>query len=504
MENDRLGALTRREFLTAAASAASLGLLAGQGVMGAAEAAIPGGLPTPPGFPRDFVWGAAAAAYQIEGAASEDGRGPSIWDEFGKKPGKIWGGHTGDVAADHYHRYREDVALMRQIGLQAYRLSVSWSRVLPDGVGGVNAKGLDFYDRLVDELLKAGIRPYATLFHWDLPLALQKRGGWLNRDSADWFGEFAQVVAGKLSDRVKHWMTLNEPTVFLELGLQYGTHAPGETLSFANVLKAGHHVLLAHGKAVQAIRAKDKGSQVGFAFVGYAKVPASQKPEDIAAARAATYEIAGKGVHNNTWWLDPIFFGAYPEDGLKLFAGDAPEVRSGDMETIRQPVDFCGFNIYSGYHVRAGADGKPEAVPLPVGHSLTPSNFSVVPESLYWGPKLLHERYQKPIYITENGFCSWDAIALDGKVHDMQRIDAMARYLMELGKATSEGVPVQGYFYWSILDNFEWAEGYKNRFGIVFVDYPTQQRVLKDSAYWYKDIIMSNGGQLQAMARASS
>lgn len=451
-------------------------------------------------FPANFIWGAAAAAYQIEGAADEDGRGPSVWDLFSKTPGKIWNNQTGDVAADHYHRYAEDVALMKQIGLHAYRLSISWSRVLPEGVGSVNAKGLDFYDRLVDELLRAGISPYVTLFHWDTPLALYWRGGWLNRDSADWFAEYAQVVATKLADRVKHWMTFNEPTIFLGHGLQYGEHAPGDKRSFAEVLQAAHHVLLAHGKAAQAIRANSQDTQVGFALIGYTRVPATDRPEDIAAARTATHSVTDKNVHSNAWWLDPMFFGTYPDDGLELFAGDAPKVLAGDMETIRQPVDFCGFNIYSGDYFRAGANGKPEWVPWPVGHSVTPSNFTVLPASLYWGPKLLHERYQTPIYITENGFCSWDAIALDGKVHDKQRIDSMARYLIELGKAAREGVPVQGYFYWSILDNFEWLQGYKDRFGIIFVDYPTQQRVLKDSAHWYKEVIASNGGRLATMA----
>lgn len=450
-------------------------------------------------FPQDFVWGAAAAAYQIEGAAAEDGRGPSVWDDFCKIPGKIWANHTGDVATDHYRRYPEDVALMKRIGLHAYRLSVSWPRVLPEGVGAVNSKGLDFYDRLIDELLKAGIVPYVTLYHWDLPSALYRQGGWLKRESADWFAEYARIVVQRLSDRVKHWMTFNEPTIFLGHGLQYASHAPGDALSFAEVLQASHHVLLAHGKAVQAIRAIAPDSQAGFAFIGYTKVPYTDKPEDIAAARASAWGVYDKNVHSNPWWLDPVFHGRYPEDGLELFGEDAPKVAPGDMETIAQPVDFMGFNIYSGDYFRAGPDGKPEWMPLPVGHSITPSNFTVVPEALYWGPKFLYERYGKPIYITENGFSSWDAIALDGGVHDMQRIDAMARYLIQLQKAVSEGVQVKGYFYWSILDNFEWLQGYKDRFGIVFVDYPTQRRVLKDSALWYKDIIAGNGRKLAEM-----
>ncbi|WP_441290837.1 GH1 family beta-glucosidase [Sorangium sp. KYC3313] len=449
------------------------------------------------GFPEGFLWGAAAASYQIEGAAHEDGKGPSVWDMFCRKPDAVWNGQTGDVACDHYHRYQEDVALMRDIGLRAYRLSTSWPRVLPEGTGAVNERGLAFYDRLVDALLEAGVEPHITLFHWDFPLALYHKGGWLNRDSADWFAEYTSVVVRKLGDRVKDWMTLNEPQVFAGAGHYEGRHAPGDRLRFAEVLRVCHHVLLAHGKSVQAIRAASPGrSNVYYAPVAQVKYPATSSPEDLEAARAATWSVNARTTWTNTWWMDPVFFGRYPEDGLRLFASELPEVRSGDMEIIAQPVDFCGVNVYWGVPVRAGANGAAEVVPHPVGHPITAFEWSVTPECLYWGPRFFHERYKRPIVITENGLSTRDWISLDGKVHDPQRIDFMARHLIELRRAIAEGAVVNGYFHWSILDNFEWAHGYKHRFGLVFVDYPTGRRVLKDSAHWYRELIASNGATL--------
>lgn len=449
------------------------------------------------GFAKDFVWGAAAASYQIEGAAYEDGKGLSVWDMFCKKPEAIWSGHSGDVACDHYHRYREDVALMKEIGLHAYRLSVSWPRVIPEGTGGANSKGLGFYDRLIDELLAANITPYVTLFHWDYPNELYCRGGWLNPDSSDWFADYAKVVVDKLSDRVKHWITLNEPQCFIGLGHQNGILAPGDNLPFAQVLRAGHNALLAHGKAVQAIRAHSKAdSRVGYAPVGVVQIPGTNRPEDIQAARQEMFSVTAKNCWNNTWWMDPVFLGRYPEDGLKLFGEDAPEIRDGDMETICQPLDFFGINIYSGQKVCAGKEGQPEEVSLPVGHAQTAFRWPVTPDALYWGPKFFWERYALPTIITENGMSNVDWVSLDGKVHDPQRIDFLTRYLLELQRACEDGVDIRGYFQWSIMDNFEWTEGYKERFGIIYVDYSTQRRILKDSAYWYKDVVASNGAIL--------
>lgn len=450
-------------------------------------------------FPRDFVWGAAAASYQIEGAAFDADKGLSVWDMFCRKPGMVWNGQTGDVACDHFHRYREDVGLMKQIGLQAYRLSVSWPRLMPEGVGKVSQHGLDFYDRLIDELLAAGIAPWITLFHWDYPLALYHRGGWLNRDTVEWFGEFADVVARRFSDRVSHWMTLNEPQVFLGAGHHEGRHAPGDRLRFAEVLRAGHHALLAHGRSVQAIRAAStRPARVGFAPVATVKVPATDSATDLDAARAAMLAVDAETAWTNTWWMDPVFLGRYPEDGLQFFGAQVPRIAAGDLELISQPVDFCGVNIYQGQHVRAGAAG-PEVVPPPVGFPITAFEWLVTPEAMYWGTRLLWERYKKPIVITENGISSRDWRSLDGKVHDPLRIDFMERHLIELRRALADGVSIEAYFHWSFIDNFEWAHGYKHRFGLIFCDYPSQERVLKDSAHWYRELIASNGASLSEL-----
>ncbi len=448
-------------------------------------------------FPKGFVWGAAAAAYQVEGAAYEDGKGLSVWDTFCKRKNAIWSAHHGDVACDHYHRYREDVGLMKQMGLQAYRLSVSWPRVIPNGTGSVNAKGLDFYSRLVDELLGAGISPYVTLFHWDYPYELYCRGHWMNPDSSKWFADYTQVVVDALSDRVKHWFTLNEPQVFIGLGHQNGIHAPGDKLDMRHLLRIGHNVLLSHGRATQVIRSRSKqAALVGYAPVAVVKSPASERPEDIKAARDASMSCAEGNLWNNTWWMDPVYLGKYPEDGLKVYAADLPEIGADDMATIHQPVDFCGFNIYFGDRVEADANGKTRTVEYPVGYPRTLIRWPVTPESIYWGAKFMHERYGKPIYVTENGLSNQDWIHLDGQVHDSQRIDFLTRYLREFRRAGEDGIDIRGYFQWSIMDNFEWAEGYRERFGLIFVDYPTQKRVLKDSAHWYAELIKDNGAKL--------
>jgi beta-glucosidase len=445
-------------------------------------------------FSKDFVWGVSTAAYQIEGAAYEDDKGLSVWDVFCRRPGAIHENQTGNVACDHYHRYKEDVAIMKEIGIRAYRMSLSWPRIIPEGTGKVNAKGLMFYDKIIDELLSNGITPYITLFHWDHPYELYCRGGWLNPESSNWFAEYTRVVIERFSDRVKNWMTFNEPQCFIGFGHQDGTHAPGDKLALAQVLRAGHNVLLAHGKAVQTIRSYSKSKcQVGYAPVGFTFVPETDKPEDVEAARAATFGISEKNCMNNTWWIDPVFTGQYPEDGLKLFGDDAPKFTDADMTTIKQPLDFLGINIYSGRKVCADKNGTTREIIQTPGGPMTSTDGTVVPKSLYWGPKFFFERYKKPILITENGMPNLDWISLDGKVHDPQRIDFLHRYLLELWQAAKEGVKINGYFQWSLMDNFEWAVGYKRRFGIVHVDYVSQARTLKDSAYWYKDVITTNG-----------
>ena len=449
-------------------------------------------------FPTGFTWGVASASYQIEGAPSEDGKGPSVWDMFCRKPGAVWQGQNGDVACDHYHRWQEDVRLMKDLGIKAYRFSISWPRVMPDGTGRVNPKGMDFYSSLVDALLEAGIEPWITLFHWDYPLALYHKGGWLNRDSADWFSEYASVITRQLSDRVTRWMTLNEPQCFIDLGLRTGYHAPGDKLRFDEVLLAMHHTLLAHGKGVRAIRAEAKTAPcIGIAMASPPCIPSTESPEDIEAARKATFRTAEHSGFQNAWWTDPIVFGKYPEEGVKFFGDMVPEIRKEDMATIAAPIDFLGLNIYYGFPYKAGTGGEPEAVPHPPGYPKTTQDFwPVTPASLYWGPRFFYERYKVPIVITENGHQNADVISLDGQVHDPQRIDYLHRYLRELKRAIADGVPVKAYMQWCLKDNFEWAMGDAIRVGLVYTDYPTQRRIPKDSAFWYREVIENNGADL--------
>jgi beta-glucosidase len=446
------------------------------------------------------VWGAATSAYQIEGAALEGGRGPSIYEPFCARPGAVHLGQSGARAASHYGRWREDVGLMRDMGLRAYRFSVSWPRVMPEGTGRINQEGMRFYEGLVDALLESGIEPWVTLFHWDLPLALHERGGWMNRDIAGWFGEYAAAVTARLSDRVTRWMTINEPQVFIKFGYGDGKIAPGLRLGLGEQLVACHQALRAHGAGSQAIRAEAKKTpSVGWAVVGRTDFPATESAADIEAARRGMMEITAPDLWNNTWYADPVFFGRYPEDGLKLYVaapgGGAPPVMSGDMELINQPMDFYGVNIYDGRMVKAGGGGV-EVVPFDDGHPQTAFRWFITPPCLRWGPRFLWERYGVPVYITENGLSNVDWVMGDGKVHDPQRIDYTAKYLRELRRAIADGADIRGYFHWSLLDNFEWAEGYKERFGLIHVDFPTGTRTVKDSGRWYRRVIETNGGLL--------
>lgn len=454
-------------------------------------------------FKNDFVWGAGSSSYQVEGAWDADGKGPSIWDTFCRKDGAIVRAQRGDIACDHYNRYAQDVGIMAEIGLKAYRFSIAWPRVLPEGTGRVNKPGLDFYDKLTDALLDRGIDPWVTLFHWDYPLALQHRGGWLNPDSVRWFAEFAAVVVDRLSDRVRHWITINEPQIFIGLGHFLGTHAPGLTLQTRDWLLAGHHALMAHGAAVQVIRARAKTpSVVGWAPCGRADYPASTDVADIEAARRRMFSVHSKDAWNNSWWADPVCLGHYPEDGLRLFAQDAPNFTQADMDLIRQPIDFYGVNIYSGVPWKASAAG-PVEVPLTDGSPQTGLRWTIMPDCLYWGPKFIHDRYKLPVVITENGMANNDWVDLDGRVQDPQRIDYTRRHLIALANAARDGTDIRGYFHWSIMDNFEWAEGAQPRFGLVHIDYQTQKRTPKSSAYWYSEVIRTNGRNLPPADRAA-
>ncbi|OHB48142.1 MAG: beta-glucosidase [Planctomycetes bacterium GWF2_41_51] len=452
------------------------------------------------GFSKDFVWGTATAAYQIEGAAYEDGRGLSVWDMMCRKQGAIYKGQDGSVACDHYHLFKTDVAIMKQIGVKAYRLSISWPRLIPTGTGQINQKAVEFYNNLINELLAAEITPYITLFHWDYPLELYCRGGWLNPESSDWFAQYTSVVMEYFSDRVKNWITLNEPQCFIGLGHCEGIHAPGDKLPLEEVLRAGHNAMLAHGKAVQVIRAEAKTkTNIGYAPVGDVRVPLTMDAKDVNAARISMFKVTEHGaeskVWNNTWWFDPIFLGKYPDDGVELYGSKMPKINSKDMDIISTPVDFCGANIYHARLVKQNDNGQIQEVDFGQGYPYTFYGWPVIPQSMYWGPKFYYERYKKPIMITENGMVNSDWISIDGKVHDPQRIDFLGRYLKELKLAADE-VPVHGYFLWSLLDNFEWTMGYNQRFGLVYTDYNTQKRTLKDSAYWYSRIIAENGESL--------
>jgi beta-glucosidase len=436
-------------------------------------------------FPSDFIWGAATASYQIEGAAFEDGRGESVWDRFSATPGKVRAGDSGAVACDFYHRYRDDIRLMRELGLDAFRFSISWPRVIPEGRGTVNAAGLDFYDRLVDELLANDIEPFATLFHWDTPQALEDEGGWPERATAEAFVEYTEAIVGRLGDRVRRWMTHNEPWVHAWIGYAWGEHAPGRT-SEVDAVAAAHHLLLSHGWATEAIRRTAPDAQVGIVLNLAHAYPASDSPEDEAAA----WRVDGEG---NRWFLDPIFRGSYPVDLLDRNELLMPVLQDGDLEAIAAPIDFLGVNNYFRFVVGAGPNG-PQFVANPEAQH-TDMGWEVHPDGLYKLLVRVASDYAPPaIYVTENGAAFGDVRVHDGAVHDPERTAYLETYIDAVGRATAEGAPVKGYFVWSFLDNFEWGHGYSKRFGIVYIDYPTLERVPKDSFYWYRDLIAANRG----------
>jgi beta-glucosidase len=445
-------------------------------------------------FPSGFVWGAATAAYQIEGATREDGRGESIWDRFSHTPGNTLNGDTGDVACDHYHRWREDLALMRDIGLRAYRFSIAWPRVLPSGRGAVNSAGLDWYEALVDGLLAADIAPFVTLYHWDLPQALQAEGGWANRATVDAFLEYVEAVARRLGDRVQHWITFNEPWVAAMVGHFQGRHAPG-VRDLATALQVAHHELVAHGRAVPLLRSLSPRGQIGITLNLTQSRPASQAPEDEQAARC-------HDLHHNRWFLEPVFGRGYPADLSALYGDRMPDTRPGDLATVAAPLDFLGINYYAPTYVRAPRDAEE----LSVGFAALGTDelhrlglqTTNIGKPLTGGRPFtdllaeVHATYRPArVYITENGAATDEQVE-DGRVHDPLRVAYLEDHVRAVGEALTLGVPVHGYFVWSLLDNFEWAFGYAMRFGIVRVDYPTQRRTVKDSGHWYRQLIVRN------------
>ncbi|MER6016958.1 GH1 family beta-glucosidase [Streptomyces anulatus] len=441
-------------------------------------------------LPADFVWGASTASYQVEGATREDGRGPSVWDTFTARPGTIRDGHTGEVACDHYHRYEQDLDLMAEAGLTGYRFSIAWPRIQPTGRGEANIKGLDFYDRLVDGLLSRSIEPVPTLFHWDLPQALEDEGGWLNRDTAHRFAEYAAIAADRLGDRVRTWITLNEPFIHMVWGYGLGTHAPGRTL-FLDCLPVAHHQLLGHGLALRELRGR--GLQVMISNNCTPVWPASGAPADHAAAQA--YD----NLHNRLF-NDPILKGTYPD--LTAFGADTTLdawIQDGDLDLISAPLDALGINYYNPTRIQAPAtpDGLPfEEAPIE-GYRRTAFDWPVVPDGLRELLVTLKGRYPTalpPLYITENGCSSEDVLTPDGKVLDLDRIDYLDTHLQAVDAAVAQGVDVRGYFTWTLLDNFEWAEGYHQRFGLVHVDHETQVRTPKASFAWYRDLIRAQRG----------
>lgn len=441
-------------------------------------------------FPKDFIWGAATSAYQIEGSPLADGSGASIWHEFAHTPGRVRDNQHGDVACDHYRRYIEDIALMARLGLNAYRFSVAWGRVLPDGYGRVNAAGLGFYERLVDELLRQGITPMLTLYHWDLPAALDRRGGWLNPDSRHWFAEYAQVLFRALDDRVKLWVTLNEPWVVVDGGYLHGTLAPGQRNRFA-APHATHNLLCAHATAVQAYRALGR-HEIGLVVNLEPKYPASSDAADLAATeRAAAYW--------NRQYLDPVMFGSYPQQLAEIFGAAWPDFPGADLELIRQPLDFLGVNYYSRQVVRADANAWPlqAARVRQPQHTYTAMDWEVYPQGLTDILQWVAERYGNiPLYVTENGAAFYDPPHVENLLNDQLRQDYLHDHLLAALAARQSGVDLRGYFAWSLFDNFEWAHGYTPRFGLVHVDFTTQQRTIKTSGHFYAQIINSRGAAL--------
>lgn len=441
-------------------------------------------------FPPDFLWGASTSAYQIEGAVDEDGRAPSTWDHFAATPGKTYRGETGRIATDHYHRMEEDVALMGKLNLGAYRFSVAWPRILPEGTGAINQHGLDFYDRLVDELLARGIQPLVTLYHWDLPMALYAKGGWLNRDTAYAFAEYAEVVTSHLGDRVNWWVTHNEPWCSSYLSYAMGMHAPG-LRDKQLAVNVGHHILLSHGLAVPCMRAHlSSQAKVGIAIDFYPVYANDSRPETLLAAKRAD-------TFRNLWFLEPVLRGRYPDGLFTNLEVAAPPIEEGDLAIISTPIDFLGVNYYTRMVVQdceheghEAHDNRYEAIENVPGSSYTETGWEIFPDGLVNILTRISREYAPPaLIVTESGAAFTDQCDGDGSVHDTQRIEYLRTHIQIISEAIRQGAPIKGYFVWSLLDNFEWAEGYRKRFGLVYVDYPTQSRIIKDSGFWYANFI---------------
>ncbi len=491
---------SRRHFLSKTAGLAAV--VAATGVPASIASAKPArtakSSPNDFSFPPDFYWGAATAAYQIEGAANEDGRKPSVWDTFCRIPGRVKNGDTGDVACDHYHRFEDDVKLMAELGIKHYRFGISWPRIIPDGRGAVNEKGVDFYRRLTDTLLQHGITPHATLLHWDSPQALEDRyGSWRSREMAKDFAEYCSQTVKRLGDRITDWMTINEIYCFTYMGYGVGKvpqHAPGTVVKARKeVLQTVHHALLAHGLGCQAIRAATpKPARVSLVVNFESYIPVIETPANIEAAKKAFVSEE----HNGTV-LVPALTGAYNAQALEALGADPPDIQAGDMKTIGQPLDSLGYNIYTGSYVRAAANARGyEILPLPREYpQMHMPWLNFVPESIYWGVRMVSEALGKknlPILITENGCATDDTVTAKGEVLDLSRVMYLRSYLRNAHRAISEGYPLKGYFHWSLMDNFEWSWGYTRRFGITHVDYATQRRTPKQSFRWYQQVIKEN------------
>jgi len=448
-------------------------------------------------FSKDFLWGAASSAYQTEGAPFEDGKGASIWDTFSHLPGTTFESDNGNSACDGYRRYADDIALMAAMGMKAYRFSVSWPRVDPQGDGVISERGLAYYDRVIDCCLSHGIEPYVTLYHWDLPQALEDKGGWQNRDTCRAFARYCGTISEHFRGRARHYFTLNEIQCVVLLGNSHGIHAPGKKLPTKELFSIWHNLLLAHGLAFREIKQADPSATVSLASTGRLCYPETASAADLEAARRQTFAVSDDDwMFTHQMALDPVILGKYPDTGGSVLQPLIDAVPYSELDLIRTGVDCLALNIYNGSRVREGKGGLPEYVPNPSGCRRTAMKWPVTPEVMEYGPLFMWERYGKPVLITENGVSCNDFLYADGKVHDADRIDFLAQYLRSLRLCAEHGVPIEGYFHWAFTDNFEWDRGYGERMGLVYVDYATQKRIPKDSAAWYARVLGENGENL--------